>query len=187
MKVPRSRRADPSQGAGVRGGREVPALAHEAADQGTRSPARSRWRSRRRTRYYKTDREAALAYAAAVNEEVKDLFAAGADVVQLDEPYMQARFQKAEEYGVEALNRAVEGVTGKTCVHICFGYAALIHHRPGQYQFLPQFAKSNDHTDLDRDRAVESGLLGAEPAAGQGNPARRDRPVDVEGGDGRAR
>ncbi len=92
--------------------------------------------------YYKTDREAALAYAAAVNEEVKDLFAAGADVVQLDEPYMQARYQKAEEYGVEVLDRAVEGVTGKTCVHICFGYAALIHHRPGRYQFLPQFAKS---------------------------------------------
>jgi 5-methyltetrahydropteroyltriglutamate--homocysteine methyltransferase len=93
--------------------------------------------------YYKTEREAALAYAAAVNEEIKDLFAAGADVVQLDEPYMQARFAKAEEYGVEALNRAVEGVQGKTAVHICFGYAALIHHRPGQYQYLPQLAKSN--------------------------------------------
>ena len=93
--------------------------------------------------YYKTDRECALAYAAAVNEEIKDLFAAGADVVQLDEPYMQARHAKAEEYGIEALNRAVEGVTGKTCVHICFGYAALIHHRPGAYQFLPQLAKSN--------------------------------------------
>ena len=93
--------------------------------------------------YYKTDRECALAYAAAVNEEIKDLFAAGADVVQLDEPYMQARHAKAEEYGIEVLNRAVEGVTGKTCVHICFGYAALIHHRPGAYQFLPQLAKSN--------------------------------------------
>ncbi len=93
--------------------------------------------------YYKTEREAALAYAAAVNEEIKDLFAAGADVVQLDEPYMQARFAKAEEYGVEALNRAVEGVKGKTAVHICFGYAALIHHRPGQYQYLPQLAQSN--------------------------------------------
>jgi 5-methyltetrahydropteroyltriglutamate--homocysteine methyltransferase len=93
--------------------------------------------------YYQTDRECALAYAAAVNEEIKDLFTAGADVVQLDEPYMQARHAKANEYGIEVLNRAVEGVTGKTCVHICFGYAALIHSRPGAYQFLPQLAKSN--------------------------------------------
>lgn len=92
--------------------------------------------------YYKTDREAALDYAAAVNEEIRDLFAAGVDVVQLDEPYMQARYQKAEEYGIEVLDRAVDGVKGKTAVHICFGYAALIHHRPGAYQFLEQFAKS---------------------------------------------
>ncbi len=92
--------------------------------------------------YYKTEREAALDYAAAVNEEIRDLFAAGADVVQLDEPYMQARYKKAEEYGIEVLDRAVDGVKGKTAVHICFGYAALIHHRPGAYQFLEQFAKS---------------------------------------------
>ncbi|HEV7715682.1 MAG TPA: cobalamin-independent methionine synthase II family protein, partial [Steroidobacteraceae bacterium] len=93
--------------------------------------------------YYASDRECALAYAAALNEEIKDLFTAGADVVQIDEPYMQARAAKAEEYGVEALNRAVEGVTGKTCVHICFGYAALIHSRPDAYSFLPQLARSN--------------------------------------------
>jgi 5-methyltetrahydropteroyltriglutamate--homocysteine methyltransferase len=92
--------------------------------------------------YYKSDREAALDYAAAVNEEIRDLFAAGADVVQLDEPYMQARYKKAEEYGIEVLDRAVDGVKGKTAVHICFGYAALIHHRPGAYQFLEQFEKS---------------------------------------------
>jgi len=93
--------------------------------------------------YYESDRECALAYAAALNEEIKDLFAAGADVVQLDEPYMQARTAKAEEYGIEALNRAVEGVGGKTCVHICFGYAALIHARPAAYSFLPQLARAN--------------------------------------------
>jgi 5-methyltetrahydropteroyltriglutamate--homocysteine methyltransferase len=93
--------------------------------------------------YYATEVECAMAYAAAVNEELRDLFAAGADVVQLDEPYMQARFKKAEEYGVEVLNRAVEGITGKTAVHICFGYAALIHSRPGAYQYLPQLARSN--------------------------------------------
>jgi 5-methyltetrahydropteroyltriglutamate--homocysteine methyltransferase len=92
--------------------------------------------------YYGSDRECALAYAAALNEEIEDLFAAGADVIQLDEPYMQARAAKAGEYGVEALNRAVEGVSGKTCVHICFGYAALIHARPSAYSFLPQLARA---------------------------------------------
>lgn len=95
--------------------------------------------------YYGTDREAALDYAAAVNEEIRDLFAAGADVVQLDEPYMQARPEKAREYGVEALNRALDGVTGTTCVHICFGYAALIHERPEGYSFLPELANTSCH------------------------------------------
>ena len=79
-------------------------------------------------------------YAVAVNEEIKDLFAAGADVVQVDEPWMQARPEKAREYGLAALNRALEGVTGTTGVHICFGYAALIHTRPSGYSFLPEFA-----------------------------------------------
>ncbi len=92
--------------------------------------------------YYASERDAAMDYAAAVNEEIKDLFAAGADVVQLDEPYMQARPEKAREYGVEVLNRALEGVEGKTCVHICFGYAALIHERPEGYSFLPEFAST---------------------------------------------
>jgi 5-methyltetrahydropteroyltriglutamate--homocysteine methyltransferase len=90
--------------------------------------------------FYETEAEAALAYAAAVNEEVRDLFAAGTDVVQLDEPYMQARPDKARDYGLAALNRALEGITGKTCVHICFGYAALIHERPEGYSFLPELA-----------------------------------------------
>lgn len=90
--------------------------------------------------FYATEAEAALAYAAAVNEEIRDLLAAGADVVQLDEPYMQARPAKARAYGVAALNRALDGITGKTCVHICFGYAALIHERPEGYSFLPELA-----------------------------------------------
>ena len=90
--------------------------------------------------YFATVREAALAYAAAVNEEIRDLLAAGADVVQIDEPYMQARPEAAREYGVEALNRALEGIDGTTCVHICFGYAALIHERPEGYSFLPELA-----------------------------------------------
>jgi len=75
-----------------------------------------------------------------VNEEIKDLFKAGADIVQVDEPYMQARPEKARQYGLKALNRALEGVSGTTAVHICFGYAAIIHARPEGYSFLPEFA-----------------------------------------------
>ena len=91
--------------------------------------------------FYKSEEEAAMDYAAAVNEEIKDLFAAGADVVQIDEPYMQARPEKARQYGIKALNRALEGVTGQTAVHICFGYAAVIHARPSGYDFLPELAQ----------------------------------------------
>ena len=91
--------------------------------------------------FYKSEEEMALDYAAAVNEEIKDLFAAGADVVQIDEPYMQARPEKARLYGAKALERALEDVTGTTAVHICFGYAAIIHERPTNgYSFLPEFA-----------------------------------------------
>jgi 5-methyltetrahydropteroyltriglutamate--homocysteine methyltransferase len=91
--------------------------------------------------YYKSDEDAAMDYAEAVNAEIKDLFAAGADVVQIDEPYMQARPEKARQYGLYALNRALDGVTGTTCVHICFGYAAIIHDRPSGYSFLPELAQ----------------------------------------------
>jgi 5-methyltetrahydropteroyltriglutamate--homocysteine methyltransferase len=92
--------------------------------------------------FYPSPAEAAMDYAAAVNEEIRDLFAAGADVVQIDEPYMQARPQPAREYGLKALNRALEGIGGTTAVHICFGYAAVIHERPSGYSFLPEFAGS---------------------------------------------
>ena len=91
--------------------------------------------------YYDGSREkAALDYAAAVNEEIRDLFAHGADIVQLDELYMQARPDDARAYGVKVLNRALEGVTGTVAVHICFGYAAIIHQRPSGYSFLPELA-----------------------------------------------
>jgi 5-methyltetrahydropteroyltriglutamate--homocysteine methyltransferase len=83
---------------------------------------------------------AAMDYARAVNGEIRDLFAAGADVVQIDEPYMQARPEEARAYGLKALNQALEGVTGTTAVHICFGYAAIIHSRPSAYSFLPELA-----------------------------------------------
>jgi 5-methyltetrahydropteroyltriglutamate--homocysteine methyltransferase len=90
--------------------------------------------------FYKSEEEAALDYAAAVNAEIKDLFAAGADIVQIDEPYMQARPEKARQYGLKALNKALENIQGETAVHICFGYAAIIHARPEGYSFLPEFA-----------------------------------------------
>jgi 5-methyltetrahydropteroyltriglutamate--homocysteine methyltransferase len=90
--------------------------------------------------YYPSEEAAALDYAVAVNGEIRDLFAAGADVVQVDEPYMQARPEKARQFGLKALNRALDGITGTTAVHICFGYAAIIHQRPSGYSFLPELA-----------------------------------------------
>jgi len=92
--------------------------------------------------YYPQLEDAAMDYAVAVNAEIRDLFAAGADVVQVDEPYLQARPEKAREYGLKALNRALEGIEGTTAVHICFGYAAIIHQRPSGYSFLPELAGS---------------------------------------------
>ncbi|MGA3294421.1 MAG: 5-methyltetrahydropteroyltriglutamate--homocysteine methyltransferase [Candidatus Acidiferrales bacterium] len=92
--------------------------------------------------YYKSEEEMLIDYAAAVNEEIKDLFAAGANVVQVDEPYMQARPEKARHHAVMALNRALDGVTGTTAVHLCFGYAAIVHERPTGYSFLPELAEA---------------------------------------------
>jgi len=92
--------------------------------------------------YYKDAEEMVLDYAAAVNAEIKDLFAAGADIVQIDEPYMQARPEKAREYGLKGFNAALAGLKGTTAVHVCFGYAAVIHVRPEGYSFLPEFAHS---------------------------------------------
>ena len=88
--------------------------------------------------FYPSAEAAAMDYATAVNAEIRDLFAAGADVVQIDEPYMQARPEKAREYGLKALNVALDGIVGTTAVHICFGYAAIIHERPSGYSFLPE-------------------------------------------------
>ncbi len=91
--------------------------------------------------FYTDDEELAMDYAAAVNEEAKDLHAAGADVIQLDEPWLQAFPGEAGRYGVRAINRALEGVAGTTAVHLCFGYAHLVRDKkPGGYSFLPQLA-----------------------------------------------
>ena len=92
--------------------------------------------------YYPSAGEMAMDYAAAVNEEIKDLFAAGADVVQIDEPWMEANPELACEYGLAALRRALDGVTGTTALHICFGYAALVPGRPAAYRFLEYLADS---------------------------------------------
>src|SRR5690242_7184612 len=92
--------------------------------------------------FYKDEQEMVLDYATAVNAEIKDLFAAGADIVQIDEPYMQARPDKARQIGLNGLKAALDGVKGTTAIHICFGYAAIIHVRPEGYSFLPEFAGS---------------------------------------------
>jgi 5-methyltetrahydropteroyltriglutamate--homocysteine methyltransferase len=92
--------------------------------------------------FYRDDEKLALDYAAAVNAEIKDLFAAGADIVQIDEPWMQSRPQQARAYGVNALERALDGVKGTTAVHICFGYAAVVRDKPSGYSFLPELERS---------------------------------------------
>jgi 5-methyltetrahydropteroyltriglutamate--homocysteine methyltransferase len=86
--------------------------------------------------HYPDERSLALAYAGAVNEELRDLKAAGADVVQIDEPYLQARPEPAREYAVEAINRALDGIEGETVLHTCFGYAHIVKDRLTGYPFL---------------------------------------------------
>ena len=90
--------------------------------------------------HYKDEEELAMALAAAVNEEVRALFAAGADIVQIDEPYLQARSEKAARFAIKAINRALEGITGTTALHTCFGYAHIVHNRPNGYPFLEPLA-----------------------------------------------
>jgi 5-methyltetrahydropteroyltriglutamate--homocysteine methyltransferase len=92
--------------------------------------------------YYKDEEAVAFAYADALNAEIKDLFAAGADVVQIDEPWMQQHPDKARQYGLKALNRALDGVRGTIAVHLCFGYAAVVHDKPPGYSFLPELEGS---------------------------------------------
>ncbi len=106
--------------------------------------------------YYPSREAAAFGYAEAVNDEVRDLFAAGADIVQLDEPYLQARPADARAYGIPVLNRALADITGTTAVHVCFGYAAIIHDRPEGYSFLPELADARcDQVSIE---TAQSGL-----------------------------
>jgi 5-methyltetrahydropteroyltriglutamate--homocysteine methyltransferase len=90
--------------------------------------------------YYNDQEALAMSLAEAVNEEIRDLFAAGADVVQIDEPYLQARAEKAQKFAIKAINRALEGVVGTTALHTCFGYAHIVHSRPNGYPFLEELA-----------------------------------------------
>src|SRR5581483_9869106 len=93
--------------------------------------------------YYPDDRATALAYADALNEEIRELFAAGADVVQIDEPYLQAKSEQARAYGVEAINRAIRGIDGTTALHLCFGYAAIVPVRGTAYAFLTELREAH--------------------------------------------
>jgi 5-methyltetrahydropteroyltriglutamate--homocysteine methyltransferase len=89
---------------------------------------------------YDDEAELAMDLAAAVNEEVHDLFAAGADVVQIDEPWLQSRAEKAREFAIPAIDRALAGAPGTTALHTCFGYAHIVHDRPPGYPFLAELA-----------------------------------------------
>jgi 5-methyltetrahydropteroyltriglutamate--homocysteine methyltransferase len=93
--------------------------------------------------YYKDEIAIAMDCAAALNEEIKDFFAAGVDIVQLDEPFLQARPAEAQRFGLQAIDRALEGVTGTTAVHICFGYAARVKDKPTGYSFLAELENTN--------------------------------------------
>jgi 5-methyltetrahydropteroyltriglutamate--homocysteine methyltransferase len=104
--------------------------------------------------HYGDEEAVAMAFAAAVNEEIRDLKAAGADVIQLDEPWLQARHERAARYGVKAINRALEGIAGTTVVHLCFGYAAAVKEKPSGYSFLPQLADA---------RATQISIEAAQP------------------------
>jgi len=104
--------------------------------------------------FYGDEAALALAYADAVNQEARDLKAAGADYIQLDEPYLQAQPQKARAYGIEAIDRALAGVAGPTIVHMCFGYAYVVKDKPSGYSFLPE---------LDKCRAAQISIEAAQP------------------------
>jgi 5-methyltetrahydropteroyltriglutamate--homocysteine methyltransferase len=112
--------------------------------------------------HYRDEAALAMAYAEAVNAEAKDLKAAGADVIQLDEPYLQAQPDKAREYAIAAINRALEGVPGPTVVHLCFGYAYIVHGKPSGYSFLPELAQTRaDQISIEAAQPkLDLGILG---------------------------
>ena len=133
--------------------------------------------------YYNDEEAVALDYADAVNAEIKDLFAAGADVVQIDEPWMQQHPDKARQYGLKALDRALDGLKGTVAVHLCFGYAAVVHDKPSGYSFL---------AELEGSKAQQISVEAAQPkldladlagTAVENHHSGRHRPVRHDGRD----
>jgi 5-methyltetrahydropteroyltriglutamate--homocysteine methyltransferase len=116
--------------------------------------------------YYKDERAVAMDCAAALNEEIRDLFAAGADVVQLDEPFLQAYPDKARAFAVEAIDRALEGVSGVTAVHLCFGYGSMVKNKPSGYSFLSELeATSVDQVSIETAQSkLDCALLAGLPS-----------------------
>jgi 5-methyltetrahydropteroyltriglutamate--homocysteine methyltransferase len=116
--------------------------------------------------HYGDEEALAMALADAVNEELRELFAAGADVVQLDEPYLQARAEKARRFAVRAINRALEGAPGTTSLHTCFGYAHIVHQRPGGYPFFEELSDTTvDQISLEAaQQQVDLGIVRSIPA-----------------------
>ena len=128
--------------------------------------------------FYKDDEELAMAFAAAVNAEALDLQKAGADVIQLDEPWVRNNPDLARRYAVKAINRALEGITVPTVVHLCFGYAAVVpgSTKPAGYSFLAELADTSGRADLDRGGAAEARSRRAQGSVVEEDHARRARP-----------
>jgi len=118
--------------------------------------------------FYPDEESLAMAYAEAVNVEVRELFAAGADIVQLDEPWMQSRHEKAKAFALPVIARALEGAAGKTAIHLCFGYAAVVHDKPSGYSFLPEL----DRAVADQ-VSIEAAEPGLDPASLEGQPSKK--------------
>src|SRR5262249_11543370 len=125
--------------------------------------------------FYASDEAMALDYAAAVNDEIKDLFAAGADIVQIDEPWMQQHPDMARAYGLKALDRALDGVSGTVAVHLCFGYAAVVHGKADGVLVSVRTGRVSRRADLDRSRAAEARPWRSGKAAVENDHPWRDR------------
>jgi len=90
--------------------------------------------------FYQDEEEMAMDYAVAVNQELHAIKATGIAIIQLDEPWLQARPEKANRYGIRVINRALEGIAGPTAIHLCMGYAHVVTNKPSGYSFLAQLA-----------------------------------------------
>ena len=125
--------------------------------------------------FYKDQEELAMDFAVAVNEEARDLQAAGADVIQLDEPWLRNDPDGARRYAIKAINRALDGITVPTVVHLCFGYAFLVSNKPTSYFFLSELADSKAQQISIEVRAAEHRPRRAEGPVVQEDHARRDQ------------